>query len=154
MPTQQFVESGRQMTLDEWANLDEDAPGELVDGRLVEDEEVGFLHDLVVGWVIHALRSWVVPRGGLVAASDSRFAVSATSGRKPDVSVYFAGRRPPATGLITVAPDIMIEVVSPRPPRRPARPDRENGRVRRVRSRVLLDCRSHRPDPRDLRARR
>jgi Uma2 family endonuclease len=58
----------------------------------------------------------------VVAASDSRFGVSATRGRKPDVSVYFPGRRPPAIGLITMAPDIMIEVVSPRP--RDARRDR------------------------------
>lgn len=122
MPTQQTLESDRRMTLAEWADRDEDAPGELVDGRLVEDEEVGFLHDLVVGWVIRVLGNWVVPRGGLVAASDARFGVTATRGRKPDVSVYFAGRRPPATGLITVPPDIVIEVVSPRP--RDARRDR------------------------------
>ena len=122
MPSRQTVESDRAMTLAEWSDLTEDTPGELVDGRLVEDEEVGYLHEVVVAWLIHALRGWLVARGGFVGASDARFGVSATRGRKPDLSVYFAGRRPPATGLITVPPDIMIEVVSPRP--KDARRDR------------------------------
>ncbi len=43
-------------------------------------------------------------------------------GRKPDLSVYFQGRKPPAHGLITVPPDVMVEVVSPRP--KDARRDR------------------------------
>jgi Uma2 family endonuclease len=43
-------------------------------------------------------------------------------GRKPDTSVYFPGRKPPAQGLVTTPPDIMIEVVSPRP--KDARRDR------------------------------
>ena len=38
----------RHLTLAAWGDLPEDEPGELVDGRLVEDEDVGFLHDLVV----------------------------------------------------------------------------------------------------------
>jgi Uma2 family endonuclease len=103
------------MTLAEWAELSEDEPGELVDGRLVEDEHVGYLHEVVVAWLIHVLRSWLLVRGGVVGASDARFGVSRTRGRKPDLSVYFAGRRPPAHGLVTLPPDIMIEVVSPRP---------------------------------------
>lgn len=103
------------MTLADWADRAEDEPGELVDGRLVEDEEVGYLHEVVVAWLIRVLGGWLATRGGLVGASDARFGVSRTRGRKPDLSVYFAGRRPPAQGLVTVPPDIMIEVVSPRP---------------------------------------
>lgn len=38
------------------------------------------------------------------------------------MSVYFPGRKPPAQGLVTTPPDIMIEVVSPRP--KDARRDR------------------------------
>lgn len=113
---------GRPMTLAEWGELDEDEPGELVDGYLVEDEEVGFLHDLVVAWVIRILGNWVAPRGGAVGASDTRFAVSTTRGRKPDVAVYYSGRRPRSHGLVTTPPDMMIEVVSPRP--KDARRDR------------------------------
>ena len=33
--------SEREMTLAAWADMGEDEPGELVDGRLVEEEEVG-----------------------------------------------------------------------------------------------------------------
>jgi Uma2 family endonuclease len=103
------------MTLAEWGDLDEDEPGELVDGRLVEDEEAGYLHEVVVAWLIHLLHDWLRNRGGFVGASDARFAVSTTRGRKPDLSVYLGGRRPPAQGLVALPPDIMIEVVSPRP---------------------------------------
>jgi Uma2 family endonuclease len=110
------------MTLAEWADRDEDEPGELVDGHLVEEEEVGALHDAVGAWLVWVLMGWLGPRGGTVLLSDTRFGVSPRRGRKPDTSVYFPGRRPPAHGLVTTPPDIMIEVVSPRP--KDARRDR------------------------------
>lgn len=109
------------MTLAQWADMDEDEPGELVDGRLVEEEEVGALHEVVGAWFVWLLKSWLASRG-LVLTSDARFGVSPRRGRKPDISVYFAGRRPPAHGLVTTPPDIMIEIVSPRP--KDARRDR------------------------------
>jgi Uma2 family endonuclease len=103
------------MTLAEWADREEDAPGELVDGRLVEDEEVGAGHDLVAGWLIGILHIWLASRGGYVGTSDTRFGVSRTRGRKPDLYVYLAGRLPPFDGLVTLPPYIMVEIVSPRP---------------------------------------
>ncbi|MFO0761723.1 MAG: Uma2 family endonuclease [Byssovorax sp.] len=111
-----------EMTLVQWAALDEDEPGELVDGRLVEEEDVGALHDAVAGWLVWAIKSWLGSRGGFVLVSDTRFGVAPRRGRKPDTSVYFPGRKPPAQGLVTTPPDIMIEVVSPRP--KDARRDR------------------------------
>jgi Uma2 family endonuclease len=113
---------GPEMTLAEWADMDEDEPGELVDDRLVEEEDVGALHDVVAAWFVWVLKSWLGPKGGFVLISDTRFAVSPRRGRKPDISVYFSGRKPPAQGLVTTPPDIMIEVVSPRP--KDARRDR------------------------------
>jgi len=110
------------MTLAQWADMDEDEPGELVDGRLVEEEDVGALHDAIAAWFVWILKSWLASRGGFVLVSDTRFGVSPRHGRKPDTSVYFPGRKPPAQGLVTTPPDIMIEVVSPRP--RDARRDR------------------------------
>jgi Uma2 family endonuclease len=95
--------------------MDEDASGELVDGLLIEEEEVGALHDAIASWLNWAIRSWIAPRGGVVLVSDTRFGVSPGRGRKPDLSVYFPGRKPPAHGLVTTPPDVMIEVVSPRP---------------------------------------
>jgi Uma2 family endonuclease len=111
-----------EMTLAAWADLDEDEPGELVDGRLVEEEDVGALHDAVAAWFVWVLKSWLGRRGGVVLVSDTRFGVAPRRGRKPDTSVYFPGRRPPAQGLVMTPPDIMIEVVSPRP--KDARRDR------------------------------
>jgi Uma2 family endonuclease len=113
---------GPEMTLAAWGDMAEDEPGELVDGRLVEDEDVGALHDMVAAWLVWALKSWLGPRGGFVLISDTRFGVAPRRGRKPDISVYFAGRKPSAHGLVTTPPDIMIEVVSPRP--KDARRDR------------------------------
>ena len=109
------IDAPSSLTLAQWSELPEDASGEWVDGRLVEEEEVGFLHDLVVAWLIRVLGSWAAERDGVVGASDTRFGVSASRGRKPDVSMYLEGRRPPAHGLVTTPPDVMIEVVSPRP---------------------------------------
>lgn len=111
-----------EMTLAQWADMAEDEPGELVDGRLVEEEDVGALHDAIAAWFVWVLKSWLASRGGFVLVSDTRFGVSARRGRKPDVSVYFAGRKPQAQGLVTTPPDIMIEVISARP--KDARRDR------------------------------
>ena len=111
------------ITLEAWADLDEDEAGELVDGQIVEDEDVGAEHDIAGGWLIWILRSWLGTRGGFMGMSDTRFGVSPTRGRKPDTYVYLPGRKPPPrTGLVTAPPDLLVEIVSPRP--RDARRDR------------------------------
>ncbi len=56
------------MSLVEWAALPEDEPGELVDGLLVEEEVSGYVHEVVVGWLIHMLRVWITPAAGWWAA--------------------------------------------------------------------------------------
>jgi Uma2 family endonuclease len=106
--------SDSEMTLEQWGTLPEDAEGELVDGRLVEDEEVGLLHEAVAAWIVGLLRAWLGGRG-IIGLSDTRLAPTACRGRKPDVCVYFPGRRAPPHGLVTVPPDIIVEIVSPRP---------------------------------------
>jgi Uma2 family endonuclease len=113
----------RPMSIEAWAALPEDEPGELVDGRLVAEEVVGYAHEVVVVYLAALLRAWIAPRGGLVGGSDARFAVKSTRGRKPDITVYLPeSPRPPARGLIRVPPDIAVEVVAPTP--REARRDR------------------------------
>ncbi|HZN95914.1 MAG TPA: Uma2 family endonuclease [Myxococcales bacterium] len=54
------------------------------------------------------------PEGRVRRQSGAKFAVAAGRGRKPDLSVYFPGHRPPATApLIRTPPDIVVEVVTP-----------------------------------------
>ena len=111
------------MTLEEWAALDEEVEGELVDGILEEEEMPSFLHEIVVAWLIRTLHTWARQRRGLVASSETKIAVGPRRGRKPDVSVYLPGRVPPlADALVRVPPHVAVEVASPRP--RDARRDR------------------------------
>lgn len=107
---------GRAMTFEEWAAMDEDEPGELVDGRLEEEEVPDLIHELVVIWLGHVFRQWL-GRNGFVFGSDGKYAVRSDRGRKPDLTVYLhpETRRPPARGVVRVPPDIVVEVVSPSP---------------------------------------
>lgn len=104
-----------RLSLSAWATLPEDEPGELVNGRLVEEEMPDYVHEITVAWLVHTLCKWLVPRGGFVGGSEAKFAVTPGRGRKPDASAYLPGRRPPRGSLIDVPPDIMIEVISPTP---------------------------------------
>jgi Uma2 family endonuclease len=113
----------KPITLDEWALLDEDVEGELVDGILEEEEMPSFRHEIIVAWLIVALHGWARARGGHVASSETKIVVGPRRGRKPDVSVYVRGRIPGLEdALVRVAPYLVVEVTSPRP--RDARRDR------------------------------
>ena len=110
-------------TLEEWATWPEDDPGELVDGRVEEEEVPDYVHEVVVAWLTRLFGNWLSGRRGFVAGSDAKFAVSPRRGRKPDATVYLPGGAvPPARGLVTVPPEIAVEVVSATP--RDARRDR------------------------------
>lgn len=106
---------GSALTLEEWIKLPEEATGEWMDGHLAEEEVTEPVHDLAVSWLIALFRAWLAGRG-FVFASDVKFVVNPTRGRKPDVSVYFPERAaPPRRGALRVPPDVMVEVVSPSP---------------------------------------
>ena len=110
-------------TLEEWVSWPEDEPGEIVDGRVEEEEVPDYLHEVVVTWLIALFRSWLAGRRGFVGGSDAKFGVAPGRGRKPDVTVYLPGSAaPPARGLVRVPPDIAVEVISATP--RDARRDR------------------------------
>src|SRR5580700_6114352 len=105
-----------EMTIEQWADMDEDEPGELVDGQLVEEEVPEFDHEDIVAWLVFHFFGWLLTHGGRVFASDGKYAVAAKRGRKPDVSVYLPGSPlPPARGVVRAPPDIMIEIISRRP---------------------------------------
>jgi Uma2 family endonuclease len=111
------------MTLEEWADLPEDEPGEIVDGYLVEEEVPNNTHELVIVWLIQRLRTWASGARVIVLASGAKYAVSKTRGRMPDLSVFLPdGHRPPRLGLNRQPPSIAVEVVSQTP--RDARRDR------------------------------
>ena len=103
------------MSVDEWAALGEDISGELVNGALVEEELPDFIHEDVVAWLVVVLRAWLRPKGGWVAGSNSKLALSEDKGRSPDVIAYFPSRRPEPRGPIRLPPDIAVEVVSRSP---------------------------------------
>jgi Uma2 family endonuclease len=103
------------MTVEEWAELPEDVPGEIVDGRLVEEEMTDYAHEVIVAFLARIFGVWADTSGAIVATSDARFAVAKARGRKPDLTVFFAGRRPPRRGLVRMPPDIAIEVLSSGP---------------------------------------
>jgi Uma2 family endonuclease len=106
----------RRMSLEEWAAMPEDEPGELVNGRLTEEEVADTPHEAVVSWVSYRLMGWSEPRKGVVLGSEAKFAVGPSSGRKPDLSAFFTmDRKLPRRGPIRVPPDLMVEVVSPTP---------------------------------------
>ena len=101
------------MSLDEWANLPEDDPGEVVDGLLVEEEVADFDHECIVAWLMIVLGSWVFARDGWVFGSEGKFALRTGLGRKPDMSVFLPGSTvPPRHGPGRVPPDIAVEVIS------------------------------------------
>lgn len=111
-------EAGRRpMTLEAWADLDEDEGGELVDGVLVEEEVPTFIHEAIVIFLGALLRAWARPRPVLIGASEAKFAVAPGRGRKPDLFAYLPGsKRPPTNASVShVPPDILVEIVSARP---------------------------------------
>jgi Uma2 family endonuclease len=104
------------MALGEWAALPEDEHGELVDEIIVEEEAPEATHESVVAWLVVALWAWVKPRGGFVFGSELKIAVRPRRGRKPDLSLYLPGvPHPGPRGLVTVAPSIVVEVISSSP---------------------------------------
>lgn len=95
--------------------MDEDEPGELVDGRLEEEEVPDLIHELVVAWLIQVLGNWL-GEAGFVFGSGGKYKVRSDRGRKPDVAVYLPETmKPPARGIVRVPPDIAVEVVSSTP---------------------------------------
>lgn len=108
---------GAPLTIEAWAELDEDVSGELVDGRLEEEEVPTALHGAIAAWLLWALQTWVMPREGRAFGSELKLAVGRGRGRKADVSVYLQGRALPGRhrGATARPPSIVVEVLSPAP---------------------------------------
>jgi Uma2 family endonuclease len=106
---------GRAMSCEQWLSLDDDEGGEWVDGKLVEEEVPDFVHELTITWLIQVVGAWIRGRG-FVAGSELKVLTGTTRGRKPDMSIFLpGGKPPPRTGLLRLPPDIVVEVVTPTP---------------------------------------
>lgn len=105
-----------KLSLTEWLDLPEDEPGELVDGRLEEEEVPDFVHEALVALLAHLFAGWILPRGGMVAGSEVKLVLGERQGRKPDLVIYLPGSPlPPRRGPVRVPPDIAVEILSPKP---------------------------------------
>ena len=80
----------RRMSLEAWAAMPEDEPGELVDGRIVEEEGADTPHEAVVSWISYRLMGWSEPRNGVVLGSEAKFAVPGARG-SPSTSTRYGG---------------------------------------------------------------
>ncbi|MDP9000511.1 MAG: Uma2 family endonuclease [Myxococcota bacterium] len=101
------------MSIEQWAALPANEPGEIVDGYLVEEEVPENVHELVVAWFIGVFRGWGSAIGAIVLGSGAKYAVAQTRGRMPDVSMFLPGNpRPPRRGLNRHPPSLIVEVVS------------------------------------------
>jgi|ERR1700728_552542 Uma2 family endonuclease len=103
------------MTVDEFLKLPgiEERRVELIQGRVVDQEDEGFLHELVKSNLIHILVIWLSQhRIGRVFAGTS-YRVDEHDCLTPDISVLSSDR---ANGklqdLLQGAPDLAIEIVS------------------------------------------
>jgi Uma2 family endonuclease len=115
--------AAKLMTLVQWAHLDEDVPGELVDGVLEDEEMPTHRHELAVTFLVLLLAAWARTRGGRVTGSETKIAIGPRRGRKPDVAMFVPPELPnPDDAVARVKPYLVVEVVSPRP--RDARRDR------------------------------
>jgi Uma2 family endonuclease len=115
--------AARLLSLEQWAGLDEDEPGELVDGVIEEEEMPTIRHELVVAWLLVLLAAWASKRRGIAVGSEAKLAIGPRRGRKPDLSVYLPPHVPRLDdAVVRVAPYLVVEVLSPRP--RDARRDR------------------------------
>ena len=59
-----------QMTVQEWAAMPEDEPGELRDGLLEDEEVADRTHETAVLWLGTLLRTWASALGGFAFGSE------------------------------------------------------------------------------------
>ncbi|HEY2381568.1 MAG TPA: Uma2 family endonuclease [Terriglobia bacterium] len=110
-----LVTVGRPLSMQEWLEMPEDEEGELVAGRLTEEEVPDAVHELVISWLVYTLSHWLAGKG-FVLGSELKVMTARDSGRKPDLTVFLPGSpAPPRRGPITRPPDILVEVVTPSP---------------------------------------
>ena len=61
-----------RLSVEEWFLLSGEPRGELVEGRLVEEEAPDYVHELLVILLGQILCAWAFPRGGVVGGRRGR----------------------------------------------------------------------------------
>jgi len=102
---------------DLWTLSHEGKRYELDEGVLVEMSPTGDIHGIVAMWIGHLIVSFVVANNlGYVTAAETGFILSTNPDiiRAPDVAFIAKAHQMPLTGrYYTIAPDFVVEVVSP-----------------------------------------
>jgi Uma2 family endonuclease len=106
---------GSPMTLDQWAALDEDDSRELVDGRLEEAEVPSVVHEVIVAWLFERLVAYFRAHGGRALPSGIKLAIDSRRGRLADIVCFGPDAKLPRRGVVRVAPQVVVEVLSPAP---------------------------------------
>lgn len=102
--------SASLLTVEEWAELDEDDSRELVNGVLEDSEVPDVTHETVVWWLAQLL-GYFRARGGWAGVSGLKLGLAADRGRLGDVVCY--EKPPPPRGVVRVPPTLIVEVISP-----------------------------------------
>src|SRR5579885_1280043 len=111
----QRMTAARKMTVEQWGELDDKDFRELVDGVLEEDEMPSLLHDVAIIWLAMLLGPYFTRRRGFVAAQGPKLVIRADRGRVPDLVCWGAHAKPEIEGVIRTPPDVVVEIISPRP---------------------------------------
>lgn len=86
---------------------------ELVDGVVLMSPSPSFPHQRVITEVLYQLESWRRAGGAAIATSECDVRFSPSVVYRPDVVAYLAGRLPRAARTLDIAPDLIVEIVSP-----------------------------------------
>jgi|SRR5215813_3310989 len=95
---------------------------ELVDGVVVEGEMPNRRHQYVLTWLHHHVHPWACAKGG-GSWINAEMRLSPCDVREPDLIAWWSGQDVPLDGQMRAVPDLVVEVISPRP--RDVRRDRE-----------------------------
>jgi Uma2 family endonuclease len=105
----------------EWAfgesEREDRAPGtdlELVDGVVVEGEMPNRRHQIVLRRLENLLEPWACAKGGGTWASPE-LRLGEHDVRQPDLIAWWSGQSVPMDGQMVAVPDLIVEVISPRP---------------------------------------
>ena len=103
-------------TWEDFIELDEDDPRELLDGYLVEIEVPTWTHEEIVAALIGSLQPWARSRNaGRVLASGYKVRIGDRRGTMPDVQFFRSENVPTGQdqGLERGHPDLVVEIISP-----------------------------------------